>query len=394
MFSQNKVVVLFLIISCFSTAQAEWITPSQVDHGLQPLPENFGQGTARLITAIFQIDSDTLAEVYVEAKPIDGEGNPIAIIAVEGDGIVTTGQVNEIRVWLPETAPAELMLNLHWSAVVKLPESSSLDSIVEIGPDTTEISLILKMVDPNPIENYRPLEGMVRITGRDISRYPRLKTFTDKLDSNARLNCPDFLIDRTEVTNRQFAKFLSDAESNKSHYDPRMDIIELPTGEFRAKKGRENFPVTFVNWYGAYAFARWAGKNLPTELEWILSGVGSGSISDTGAIYPWGTESFDSSKANSLKTEGFPGTLEVASFPLGASPEGVLDLLGNVAEWTLSEKIIAISDTTSQRFIIVKGGSYLDPPENISLLKRTIRDPNEKLSSVGFRCIIRNIGTN
>ena len=147
--------------------------------------------------------------------------------------------------------------------------------------------------------------------------------------------------------------------------------------------------MTFVDWLGAYAFASWAGKSLPTEDEWMLAALGSRRLPPSTVTYPWGDQAPDSSRANYISGRAAPSLHAVASYPAGATPTQLSDMVGNVAEWTLSEEKTALSAGKEDTWIVVKGGSFLDAGSQLSLTKRSLRRRDERLGSLGFRCIVR-----
>ena len=133
------------------------------------------------------------------------------------------------------------------------------------------------------------------------------------------IRLPAFWIDRFPVTNAQFAEFCK-ATKRPS-----------PWGKGGVPAELANRPVGGVDWAAAAAYAQWAGKRLPTAEEWEKAARGT-----DGRLYPWGNEwKEDATRIHdprSPRTE--PLTTPVGSFPQGASPYGVMDLSGNVAEWT------------------------------------------------------------
>jgi formylglycine-generating enzyme required for sulfatase activity len=135
-----------------------------------------------------------------------------------------------------------------------------------------------------------------------------------------RVTLPAYYIDRYEVTNAQYARFI---EATGSTYLP------APWRERDALRQEPNHPVSDTDWYDADTYCRWAGKRLPTEAEWEKAARGP-----DGAAYPWGGV-FSRDHANTLEA-GLGWSRPVGSYPAGASVYGVEDLIGNVWEWTSS----------------------------------------------------------
>lgn len=158
---------------------------------------------------------------------------------------------------------------------------------------------------------------------------------------------PMFL-DRHLVTNAQFQQFVADGGyEDMSLWEPDilaavLDFVDQ-TGapgprwwrDGRPAQGEERLPVVGVSWYEAAAFARWAGKRLPTDAEWVKAGCWPVRPRPEAWIerrYPWGNV-FDPQKAN-LWCAGRGGPAAVDEFADGASVGGVHQLIGNVWEWT------------------------------------------------------------
>jgi formylglycine-generating enzyme required for sulfatase activity len=134
-----------------------------------------------------------------------------------------------------------------------------------------------------------------------------------------------YFIDKYPVTNAQFKRFM-----DASGYRPQDDhnfLLDWENGAPRA--GWDRKPVTWVSLEDARAYAAWAGKRLPHEWEWQYAAQGA-----DGRLYPWG-DGWDSSAvpATNKGRELLPPD-DVDAHPAGASPFGVMDLVGNVWQWT------------------------------------------------------------
>jgi formylglycine-generating enzyme required for sulfatase activity len=193
-----------------------------------------------------------------------------------------------------------------------------------------------------------------------------------------------FYVDRYPVTNAQFRRFLDSAR-----YHPQDDLNFLrdwQNGTYPA--GWENKPVTWVSLEDARAYAQWAGKRLPHEWEWQYAAQGS-----DGRLYPWGKTWDDAAVPVPDKGRTMRGPDPVDAHPRGASPFGVMDMVGNVWQWTDEY----VDEHT--RAAILRGGSYYQPqgsswyfPQAYQLDqhgKYLLMAPSKDRSgTVGFRCVM------
>jgi iron(II)-dependent oxidoreductase len=198
-----------------------------------------------------------------------------------------------------------------------------------------------------------------------------------------KMHIDTFYIDKFPVTNAEFKKFL-----NASHYQPKdkLDfLLDWKNGTY--PEGWDNKPVTWVSIEDARAYAKWAGKRLPHEWEWQYAAQGL-----DGRPYPWGND-WSAAAVPSPDTGRLSGNAaDVNAHPAGASPFGVMDMVGNVWQWTDEY----VDEHT--RAGILRGGSHYQPqgsiwyfPQAYSNLehgKLLLMAPSyDRSGTLGFRCI-------
>ncbi len=150
-----------------------------------------------------------------------------------------------------------------------------------------------------------------------------------------------YAIDLTPVTNAQYAEFLKASGYRPAHSE---NFLKHWSGKDVPPGGLQDHPVVYVDLDDARAYAKWAGKRLPTEEEWQYAAQGQ-----DGRRYPWGNQM----QANMCNDGSSGSTTPVDGFPKGRSPFGCYDMCGNVWQWTESER----SDGRT-RFAILRGGCY------------------------------------
>jgi formylglycine-generating enzyme required for sulfatase activity/serine/threonine protein kinase len=192
-----------------------------------------------------------------------------------------------------------------------------------------------------------------------------------------------FAIDRTEVTNAEYAEFVKDT----GHQPPGNWDGGHP------KAGEDQLPVTDVSYDDALAFAAWRSKRdkasyrLPTEEEWEYAARGG----DSTRMYPWG-DKWEDGRAN-LGTDSLR---PVGSFPQGNTPQGVTDMIGNVWEWTGSKASMYAGngktelDKADRGKIVVRGGAFPSRPDGEEPVTATSRRwlPHDlRDARIGFRLV-------
>ncbi|HUI88646.1 MAG TPA: SUMF1/EgtB/PvdO family nonheme iron enzyme [Anaerolineales bacterium] len=218
-----------------------------------------------------------------------------------------------------------------------------------------------------------------------------------------KVTMPSFWIDKFDVTNAMYLGCV-----NKGVCTPPQAITSKTRSSYFNDSDFNDYPVIEVSWGQADAYCKWAGRHLPTEAEWEYAGRGS-----TVNTYPWGSQAPDNTLANFNYEAG--DTTKVGSYPAGASPFGVLDMAGNVAQWvadyfdpTYYSKGITMNPPgpgarTNYFNRVVRGGSWQDDATGIRVsLRASVLGPNPSapISSaaylgdfspkIGFRCASDN----
>jgi eukaryotic-like serine/threonine-protein kinase len=237
-------------------------------------------------------------------------------------------------------------------------------------------------LDPTERESVRTVghaldEALVRVPGGTL----RMGSEEGGLDERPvhDVTVADRAVQRFEVTNVQYQRFVDDT----GHAFPR----DWAGGHFA--RGKALHPVTGVTWEDASAYVAWASMRLPTEAEWEWAARGA-----EGRLYPWGNAE-GGQRANSqssavIKTgkAAQGSTLAVGSFPSGATPEGILDMAGNVREWT-ADRYGPYRDPhappTEGNRRAVRGSSWRT--YNDAATARESVEASAVADDLGFRCV-------
>jgi len=284
-----------------------------------------------------------------------------------------------------------VLISMIWVGTVSGQQPASLPATKVNQKDGAEMALI-------PAGEF-----MIGITEDQITAWIKdhpddaRELFADQMPQHS-VYLGDYYMYKTEVTVAQYRQFCT-ATGRRMPAAPRWGWIDT-------------HPISNVSWNDAAAYAKWAGGVLPTEAEWEKAARGT-----DGRLYPWGNR-WDASRCQCSKEffEDAEKTAPVGSFPAGASPYGVLDMAGNVAEWCAdwySEdyyhvspaknppgpgknkatviSYVEIDGQVKSKGRVVRDGYWgvSNPGIFVSTLRNSM-DPKLKLIDTGFRCVLRS----
>jgi len=190
-----------------------------------------------------------------------------------------------------------------------------------------------------------------------------------------------FWIDVYPVTNSQYDKFIQQGGyQNNDYWGEEGKKWKADDGVKQPKYWEDgnwiapDHPVVGVSYYEAEAYAKWAGKRLPTEKEWERAARGT-----DGNEYPWGNE-FDKERCNTSESH-IEKTTRVNRYPNGISLSGCYDMAGNVWEWASSW----YDENKESKWL--RGGSWENNEDDARCSNRLRGGPEFRLNDIGFRCV-------
>jgi len=289
-----------------------------------------------------------------------------------------------------------------------------------IGPDTYAALQRLYEQDTDDEPRYAALEslltlGEAQVVGMVIIPAGEFVMGSEDIKNarpQHRVYLPAYAIDRTPVTNAQYRRFMAAGGYGNPAYwkeaiaagrwqdgkyvDYDKKSYDQPRFWLDKQWNGDNQPVVGVSWYEAMAYARWAGKRLPTEAEWEKAARGT-----DGRLYPWGNQWADG-RANSEESK-IGRTSPIGQFsPAGDSPYGVVDMAGNVWEWCSTRWWNEKRDEYDYPYTpddgredlsggdevvrMLRGGSWANDKDASRCANRYRSDPRYGFDRRGFRC--------
>ncbi|MBN1148352.1 MAG: PD40 domain-containing protein [Anaerolineales bacterium] len=284
-----------------------------------------------------------------------------------------------------------------------IPSSAPTPTSTLPPPPTTSPTSTVSFIPPissTPIEAPMPMEIILVPSGK-------FQMGNEEEGMHHSVDLAPFWIDKTEVTNAMFARFVEGTGyKTQAERLGRSDVFSTDIRSWQVVEGANwqhplgpgsdisellDHPVVHVGWHDAAAYCEWVGGRLPTEAEWEKAARGANGARK----YPWGDQTPTGNLANFAdknapvdwafqnENDGYHLTAPAGSYLQGASPYGVLDMAGNVFEW-VSDWLDENYDDTCPR--VLKGGAWASDIDFIRIAKRIGDSPMLTNDMTGFRC--------
>lgn len=297
------------------------------------------------------------------------------------------GQVGEAIDAYTQAAAADATLNINLveqeidvrrQAAILLVQAG--ENLARTGNLTSAVEKYQAALDLNPPPDtpvyVRVPAGEFTMGSTDIEQYSE-----DNEKPQHQVTLHEFWILRTEVTNAQYKACVEAKEKGVANG------CESPGNSYWNKEALARWPVTYVTWQQASQYAVWKGGRLPTEAEWEKACRGTDAL-----IYPWGNKLPTRNLANFNYNEGTVS--DVGNYVYGQSPYGLLDIVGNVWEWTSSQYQkypYRLDDRheeqTGDADRTLRGGAFYDKGSSVRCALRSGNRPIYTDHFVGFRFV-------
>lgn len=200
----------------------------------------------------------------------------------------------------------------------------------------------------------------------------------------------EFLIDRYEVTNTQYAAFVKETGHRKSGPPSRYAKNTM-------RMRGVNQPAVYVSWEDAKAYCEWRGRRLPTEAEWEKAMRGT-----DGRLWPWGNVEVPNGANWARVDDGFEVAAPVGQVRSDVSPYGVMDGAGNVMEWVDDWYLEGAYAEAADRnpvgpeygtYKVIRGAAYTSSGSDLRITTRSKLMLDFRDETIGFRCAQSSAGS-
>lgn len=243
----------------------------------------------------------------------------------------------------------------------------------------------------SPLQSEAALTLCAELGGTCLPEY-----FSDS-EPAVRIYLDHYFIDRVEVTNLDYRACVDDGGCEEP---AGLGAENLNLSSYYFNESNSYYPVVGVTWEQAQTYCEWAGGALPTEAQWEKAAAWN-EITNEKYMWPWGNE-WNPDNLNFRQPEqiGSGASEAVGTRPLNVSPYGVLDMAGNVAEWTADWYAADYYETLTQGqtnpqgpaqqgadpYRVMRGGSWADNGVFTRTVQRVLALEDHFNSSIGFRC--------